>query len=1071
MSYSELQATSNFSFRRGGSHPEELVDQAADLGYDAIAITDRNAFAGIVRAHAIAKERGIKFIPACRLDLLDGASLLAYPTTKASYEWLSALLTLGNLRAEKEKCHLYKRDVYEHAEETLFIIVPPETLNQEFDFEDSFKNDVLEYKQHLAGRVYLGATKYYTGDDAKRLYRLSEMGLPLAATNDVHYHDPARRELQDVVTCVREKCTIYNAGYRLHQNAERHLKQAEEMERLFRNYPEAIKNSQLIAAACNFDLQTLKYKFPKELATSGRTPDEELARLTWQGAKMVYGDHIPKKVCDQLVYELDFIKSVGEANYFLTVEDYVRWARSQGILCQGRGSAANSAVCFCLGITALRPDKYNLLFARFMSPERKEPPDIDVDFEHERREEVIQYIYNKFGRDRAAILPTVTVLHQKGAIRDVGRAMGLSVDTVNKLSSAIWDFSDDGLEEKNLLGLGLDPKDPHLLKVLALTSQLIGFPRQLGQHTGGFVITDDKLSNLCPIFKARMEDRTNIEWNKDDIDALGFLKVDVLGLGMLTCIRKAFDLVKKHYGRDLTLANIPQDDPGVYEMITAADTLGVFQIESRAQMSMLPRMKPTCFYDLVIEVAIVRPGPIQGDMVHPYIRRRNGEEPVEYPSEEIKAILERTLGVPLFQEQAMEIAIVAAGFTPGEADLLRRSMATFKFNGLVSKFEHKLVNGMTGRGYSKEFAQRIFKQLEGFGSYGFPESHAASFALLVYISCWLKRYYPEIFAAALLNSQPMGFYQPDQIVRNAREHGVGILPIDINHSTWDNKLEEKWGEYFALRLGFRQIKGIREEEIQLLMKGRTKPYTSLNELCETGVSVATLERLANADTFRSLGLDRRQALWEVSALKDRPIGLFEGQDSNSKFEPQIQLPLMQPSEHVVQDYATTGLSIKDHPVRFIREKLTLLNVVSTQAANEAENGKLIKVAGKVLVRQRPGTAKGVCFITIEDETDTSNIIVFPQLFDKYHKEIRNSILLMIEGKVQREGAVVHIIAQRCFNYNKLLADLTAVKNTNQPILTLSRADEKDGPFVEHEKRGQAKEARPQDIFHKGRNFK
>lgn len=1069
MSYAELQVTSNFSFRRGGSHPEELVDRAADLGYSAIAITDRNTVAGLVRAYVIARERGIKFIPGVRIDLLDGPSLLAYPTNKTAYGRLSALLTLGNMRAEKEKCYLYKKDLYEHQEGNIFIVVPPSTLDEDFEFELHFKHELSDYKARIA-QLYVAATRYYTGDDSKRLYLLKELGIPLVATNDVHYHSPERRSLQDILTCVREKCTIYNAGYKLHPNAERHLKEPHEMERLFLGYAEALENAKKIADSCNFDLKSLVYEYPHELTPDGHTPEQQLAKLTWAGAHRMYGRTIPAKVKKNLEFELDFITKTGNANYFLTVEDYVGWARDRGILCQGRGSAANSSVCYCLGITSVNPDKFNLLFARFMSEERKEPPDIDVDFEHERREEVIQYIFNKFGRDRAAILPTVTVLHQKGAIRDVGRAMGLSVDTVNRLSAAVWEFTDDWFDEQKISGLGLNPKDPHMLRVLQLTSEMIGFPRQLGQHTGGFVITQGQLSDLCPIFKARMEDRTNIEWNKDDIDALGFLKVDVLGLGMLTCIRKAFTLAKDHYGLDLTLANVPQDDPEVYNMISAADTLGVFQIESRAQMSMLPRMRPNCFYDLVIEVALVRPGPIQGDMVHPYLRRRNGEEAVDYPSDEIKAILERTLGVPLFQEQAMEIAIVAAGFTPAEADLLRRSMATFKFNGLVTKFAQKLIGGMTARGYSQEFAERIFKQLEGFGSYGFPESHAASFALLVYVSCWLKHYYPDVFAAALLNSQPMGFYQPAQIVRNAEEHGVTILPIDVNDSYWDNTLETTNGKFFALRLGFRQIKGLREEEMELLVNGRKRAYTAAHQLCDVGISVATLERLANADAFRSMKMDRRQALWEVAALNDRPIEAFEGQPSNSDYEPQVQLPLMRTSEHVIQDYATTGLSIKGHPVSFIREKLNLFNILTTKQTQTCDDAKLIKVAGLVLVRQRPGTAGGVCFITIEDETGTSNLVIFPKLFDKYRKEIQNARLLMVEGKIQKTETV-HIIVQRCHDYTKLLGNLTAASNDQQPVLTLSRADEKAGPFVPVDKRTQVRTKAPEDFLDKGRNFR
>jgi error-prone DNA polymerase len=1067
MSYVELQVTSNFSFRRGGSHPEELVDQAADLGYEAIGITDRNTFAGVVRAYQVAKDRNIRLIPGVRLDLLDGPSLLAYPTDKEAYARLSALLTLGNLRAEKEKCHISKRDVYAHAEGSFFIIIPPDQITPDFEFELVFTHHVKDYRENLPN-LYLAATKYYTGDDAKRLFLLAELNIPLVATNDVHYHHPNRRELQDVLTCIREKCTISEAGYKLHQNAERHLKEKPEMDRLFRAYPEAIINSRLIADACRFDLKSLKYKYPSELTTDGRTPQQQLTYLTWKGANTFYHNQIPIKVKKAIEDELQIIAELDVPDYFLTVEDYVTWARGQGILCQGRGSAANSAVCFVLGITSVAPDKSNLLFARFLSKERNEPPDIDVDFEHERREEVIQYVYNRFGRDRAAILPTVFMLHYKGAVNDVGRAMGLSVDVVKQLSDAYGQLSDEEITAEQLDTLGLNHKDPHLLKVIELTSLLIGFPRQLGQHTGGFVITDGKLSDLCPIFHARMQNRTNIEWNKDDIDALGFMKVDILALGMLTCIRKAFDLVQSHYGVALTLANIPQDDPKVYEMITAADTLGVFQIESRAQMSMLPRMRPTCFYDLVIEVAIVRPGPIQGDMVHPYIRRRNGEEAVDYPSDEIKSILERTLGVPLFQEQAMELAIVAAGFTPGEADLLRRTMATFKFNGMVSKFEHKLINGMTSRGYTEEYARRIFKQLEGFGSYGFPESHAASFALLVYVSCWLKFYYPEVFAAALLNSQPMGFYQPAQIVRNAREHGVQILPIDVNRSQWDNTLEAKQGRYFALRLGLREINGVRQEEMENLIAGRIKPYTDPHQICDAGVSVATMERLANADAFRSMDLDRRRALWEVSALHDRPVQLMQGQPSESLHEPEVDLPTLRLSEHVVQDYATTGLSIKGHPLSFIRHTLELLHIKTAQVANQTENETVIKTAGLILIRQRPGTAKGVCFITLEDETGTTNLVVFPKLFDKYRKEILNARLLMVEGKVERTQ-VTHIIVRRIFDITKLLGDLTAIRNEKQPVLTLSRADEKASPFIPMDKPLKTQQA--EDAIHKGRNFK
>ena len=1073
--YSELQVTSNFSFLRGASHPEELVEHADALGYTAIAITDRNTFAGIVRAHVAARGKTIRMIPACRLDLLDGPSLLAYPTDQDAYGRLSGLLSLGNLRAEKGDCHLYKADVYEFSKGMKFIAIPPDALTETFEFEAAFQQQLKEYRGALGADLYLAATRSYHGDDAKRLHRLSQLSkrlaVPMAATNDVHYHELTRRELQDVLTCVREKCTIQTAGFRLHQNAERHLKPVDEMQRLFRQYPDALYHTQEIADACRFSLDMLKYVYPEEITSEGRTPQEELTYLTWKGANEQFADHIPDKVKEKIEYELDFMERKNYASYFLTVYDYVRFARSRGILCQGRGSAANSVVCYCLGITSVNPSKFNLLFARFMSDARDEPPDIDVDFEHERREEVIQYIYEKYGRDRAAIVATVTQERHKGAIRDVGKAMGLSVDTIKQLSGSIWKFAGEWFEGKFVQEQGLSPEDAQIRKVLELTEQLMGFPRQLGQHTGGFVITRGKLTDLCPIMNARMEDRTCIEWNKDDIDALGFLKVDVLALGMLTCIRKAFDLAKKHYGLDLTLANVPQDDPAVYDMVCHADTVGVFQIESRAQMSMLPRLKPRCFYDLVIEVAIVRPGPIQGDMVHPYLRRRNGEEAVEYPSKELEEILGRTLGVPLFQEQAMEIAIVAAGFTPAEADGLRRSMATFKAKGLVSQYRKKLVDGMINKGYQEEFALRVFKQLEGFGSYGFPESHAASFALLVYVSCWLKCYYPDVFATAILNSLPMGFYQPAQLVIDARKHGVEVRPVDINYSEWDNMMEELAGKYCAVRLGFRQVSGIREDDIRVLVASRLTNFNSITSLRDAGVQQATLERLADADAFRSLGFDRRQALWEVAALADMPIAIFAGQPSASAAEVQIKLPLMTASEHVVQDYASMALSLKAHPVSFIRDKLRLLHIRSTKELDDVKDGDPVKVAGLVLVRQRPGTAAGVCFITIEDETGFSNLVVFQKLFDKYRKEILQAKLLMVEGKLQREGEVVHVIVKRCYDLSKFLRGLTAVENDHASLLTLSRADERTDPVPGDARVKPVKEVAQMEVFPKGRNFK
>jgi len=1045
MSYTELQVTSNFSFLRGASHPEELITQAAALGHKAMAITDRNTMAGIVRAHASARQNDIRLIPGARIDLLDGPSLLALPTDKDAYGRLSALLTLGNRRAEKGECHLYRTDVYGYTKGIQFIVVPPDTLNELFDFEAAFHGCLAEYREALGDQCHLAATRYYRGDDAKQLYRLSQLArrldIPLVATNDVHYHIAERRQLQDVLTCVREKCTIYNAGFRLHPNAERFMKAIPEMQRLFRQYPGAIAATQTIADACQFSLDSLKYVYPEEITSEGRTPLEELKFLAWQGARQIYGEHVPAKIEANIKHELSFIEQMNYPAYFLTVYDTVRFAREHGILCQGRGSAANSTICYCLGITSVDPTKFDLLFERFISAARNEPPDIDVDFEHERREEVIQYIYQKYGRDRAGIVATVTQVHAKGAIRDVGKAMGLSVDAVDRLSKSIHEL-DEQMNTHAIPQEGFDGQETHLKKVLELTAQYIGFPRQLGQHTGGFVITRGQLTELCPILNARMEDRTNIEWNKDDIDVLGFLKIDILALGMLSAIRRAFDLAKQHYGLDLTLANIPQDDPAIYKMCSHADTIGVFQIESRAQQSMLPRLRPENFYDLVIEVAIVRPGPIQGDMVHPYLRRRNGLEPVEFPSKDLKDILGRTLGVPLFQEQAMKIAIVAGGFTPAEADDLRRSMATFKAQGKVTAFKEKLVSGMIGNGYTEEYALRVFRQLEGFGSYGFPESHAVSFALLVYISAWIKWYYPDVFLCSLLNSQPMGFYGPAQLISCAKDHGVVVRPVDVNLSEWDNTLEEIDGRFHAVRLGFRQVEGIRQEDMLLLIARRSQPYTSVRALQEAGLAPITLEKLADADAFMSAGLDRRAAMWQVAALnktqfqktakgkepgnEGRPLTLFED------FDEAVDLPKMTAAEHVVQDYATMSLSLKGHPVGFVRESLRALGVRTAREHRDLRNGQFIKVAGLVLVRQRPGTASGVCFITLEDETGTYNLVVWGSLFEEYRKQILGARLLMAEGHLQIEGEVIHVVVQRCFNMNVLLGQLTPADEEGAP---------------------------------------
>jgi error-prone DNA polymerase len=1068
MHYTELQVTTNFSFLRGASHPEEMVQQAALLGYTAIAITDVNTLAGIVRAHAAAKKVGIKIIVGCYLQLIDAADVFVYPINLNGYEQLCELLTTGNRRTEKGKCDLYKKDVYQHLKDVIVIVQPPQQLNNLFELEHDFKDTLFEYQQHFGNKLYIAAQRSYNGADAKLLFRLNELAvqlqIPLAATNNVYYHTVARRELQDVLTCIREKCTIHNAGFKLYPNAERYLKSAAEMIRLFRNYPDAVQRTQEIMQACNFSLDELKYEYPEEITSEGRTPQEELTYLTWKGAIDFFGEPLPSKTVKAINHELKFIAEMNYAAYFLTVYDIVKFARSKNILCQGRGSAANSSVCFCLGITSVNPEKFELLFERFLSAARNEPPDIDVDFEHERREEVIQYIYAKYGRERAAIVATVTQQHQKGAVRDVAKAMGLSVDTINKISGVASFFGNETFnKQQTAKEIGLNENDAYLQKVFDLTNQFIGFPRQLGQHTGGFVISRHKLSKLCPVLNARMQNRTCIEWNKDDIETLGFLKIDVLALGMLTCIRKAFDLLLQHYNINMTLATIPHDDPAVYEMICNADTIGVFQIESRAQQTMLPRLRPKCFYDLVIEVAIVRPGPIQGDMVHPYLRRRNGEEKVEFPSKELEEILGRTLGVPLFQEQAMKVAIVAAGFTPTEADQLRRSMATFKAKGMVSDFEKKLINGMTERGYPLEYAKRVFRQLEGFGSYGFPESHAASFAQLVYVSSWIKCHYPDVFAAALLNSLPMGFYQPAQIVIDVEKHGVLVKQPDINFSYWDNTLENAPGEkYKIIRLGFRQIKGLQQDEIAVLLQKRIQPFIDISEVINTHISPAALEKLADADAFRSINTDRRNAQWQL-IIKDRPVAMFEGEKHADANEAAVTLPQMTLPQHVLHDYGSTGLSVKAHPVHFLRDRLTLLHNVTHTSLAQKINGDVVKVTGLVIVRQRPQTAGGIWFITLEDETGFANLVVFPQVKDKFKKEILQSKLLMVQGKLQIEGTVIHILVSHCWNATKMLQVLAgSEKNIAMPAL--SRADEILHPVVIKKKETDAA------VFHGGRNF-
>jgi error-prone DNA polymerase len=949
------------------------------------------------------------------------------------------------------------------------------------------------------GRTFLAGVHYHRGDEPRRLGLLTELGAslnaPLVAVNDVSYHVPERRPLVDVLTCIREKCTLRQAGLKLAVNAERHLKPPAEMARLFKNFPEAIARTLTIAEACSFSLGELKYEYPDEPVPAGKTAQKHLEDLTWTGAqerypKNRYPQGIPDDVRDRLVDELALIARLHYARYFLTVHDVVAFARRQEkeILCQGRGSAANSAVCYCLGITSVNPEKSNLLFARFISENRGEPPDIDVDFEHERREEVIQYIYQRYGRDRAAICSTVVHYRSRRAIREVGKALGLTEDITAALAKTVWG-ENEGVPDDHIRHAGLDPANPAIRQAVALADELIGFPRHLSQHVGGFVLTRERLDETVPISNAAMDERTFIEWDKDDIDTLSLMKVDVLALGMLSCLRRGLDLLRQHYGKDYALATLPQDDPAVYEMLSRADSIGVFQVESRAQMSMLPRLKPQCFYDLVIEVAIVRPGPIQGDMVHPYLRRRDGIDQEHYPSpapahgpaDELKEVLKRTLGVPLFQEQAMQIAITAAKFSPDEADGLRRAMATFRHNGTVHLFRDKFIDGMTARGYDREFAEHCFGQIEGFGEYGFPESHAASFALLVYASSWIKCRYPDVFCAAILNSQPMGFYQPAQLVRDARAHDVEIRAVDVNFSDWDCTLEpaapacgtadskepsppcagRKQGSH-AVRLGFRLVHGLNEDESQKLVAARGNGFSSIERLAAVaGVSRFTIERLAEADAFRSLKLDRRAALWaarrldaiglksavlnlrrhpettaprpakgerpeadrEITAKKDQSLPLLTPHLSDELFpEPEVALPVMALSEHVVEDYVATGLSLKDHPVRFFRNRLTTLGVVRNAAlrGDELRQDSRVTVAGLVLVRQRPGTAQGVIFMTLEDETDIANIIVWPKVFAKNRRTVMSARFLAVRGRLQRAGLVIHVVAQ---NFIDLSAEL------------------------------------------------
>ncbi|HEU4959726.1 MAG TPA: error-prone DNA polymerase [Sphingomonas sp.] len=1081
--YAELVAATNFSFLRGASHPGEMVKSAIALGYAAIGIADRNSVAGVVRAHVALKELREKLGSAITCRLLVGARLVfadgapdivAYPATRFGWGRLTCLLTEGNRQAVKGGCILHFDDLMQHLDDLLLIVLSESSFDPDevipMPEEKQYPREggdpepqrlrlvpwtpasagervLSEVLTRLAAkapdRIWLGATALHRGDDVRRIARLARIaraaGVPMLATNDALYATPEQRPLHDVVTCIRLGTTIGEAGKRLAAHAERHLKHPDEMARLFRNYPEAIAETQRLIERMHFTLDDLRYEYPHEPVPEGWNPQDWLEHLAWQAALERFDYTVPPKMFALLQEEFALIRERDYACYFLTVHDIVRYARGQGILCQGRGSAANSAVCFLLGITSVDPMKYDLLFSRFVSAERNEPPDIDVDFEHERREEVMQYVYRRYGRHRAGIAATVIHYRPKSAVREVGKVLGFSEDVTAQLASTAWGGYEGDVEARRFAESGLDIADPAVARLKGLVGQLIKFPRHLSQHVGGFVLTEDNLDATVPIHNAAMDERTFIEWDKDDIDALGLMKVDVLALGMLTCIRKAFDLMRANGLGNLELDTVPDDDPKVYEMLCDGDSIGVFQVESRAQINMLPRLRPAIFYDLVIQVAIVRPGPIEGDMVHPYLRRRAerraGKITVEYPapspehgpSDELVSVLAKTEGVPLFQEQAMKLAIVAAKFSPEDANRLRRAMATFRNVGTIDQFREKMVGGMVRRGYEQEFAERCFKQIEGFGSYGFPESHALSFARLVYVSAWLKCHHPAVFAAALLNSQPMGFYAPAQIVRDAREKGrVEVREIDVNASAWDNSIEMT-ASAAALRLGFRQIDSFREEWGNAITAARAAgPFDDIESLARrAALPSRALRLLADADAFRSLGLDRRAALWEVRRTPSAELPLFAAARARELgVEPDIALPAMSRAEHVVTDYQTTRLSLKDHPMTFLRPRLAAEGVKTCAEIAAMKSGRRVSAAGLVLIRQRPGKGNAI-FITIEDETGITNIVLWARQFEMWRRPVMASRLMQVEGVVQcSPEKVVHVMATRIIDRTDLLDTLT-----------------------------------------------
>jgi error-prone DNA polymerase len=1039
--FAELVAATNYSFLRGASHPGDMVGRALQLGMKGIGIADRNSVAGVVRAWdalntscteagTTSEEIDFRLVVGARLVFADATpDIIAYPATRFGWGRLTRLLTIGNRRAAKGDCILHFADLIAHAEDLLLIVLA----------DDAHEFLLRRLSDARPGAVWLGAAMAHQGSDQRRLARLKRLaervGIPLLATNDALYATPDDRPLHDVVTCIRESVTIQSAGRLLAANAERHLKPPEEMAHLFWDCPKAVEESLHLLARIQFKLDQLRYEYPHEPVPDGWTPQGWLEHLVMKTANEKHPNGIPPKWQKVLDEEFSLIRKCEYANYFLTVHDIVHFARTQSppILCQGRGSAANSLVCYLLGITPIDPVENNLLFTRFLSEERREPPDIDVDFEHERREEVMQYVYERYGRERAGIAATVIHYRSRSTVREVGKALGLSEDVTARLANTTWGSFENDLEEERYGEAGLTLANPEIARLKAIVDRLLRFPRHLSQHVGGYVLTEGRLDEIVPIHNAAMEDRTFIEWDKDDIDALGLMKVDVLALGMLTCIRKSFDLMRLHGLGDYDLETVPPEDPAVYDMLCKGDSIGVFQVESRAQINMLPRLKPRCFYDLVIEVALVRPGPIEGDMVHPYLRRRNGEEQADlpspgppHPSDELQEVLGRTFGVPLFQEQAMKIAIVAAGFTPDEANGLRRAMATFRNVGTIHRYEAKMVEGMVRRGYKRDFAERCYNQIKGFGSYGFPESHAQSFAKLVYVSAWLKCHHPAVFTCALLNSQPMGFYAPAQLVRDAREHGVEVRPPDINASDYDNLLERTGDGSLAIRLGFRQIDGFQQLWADRLVEARGTSFTHVEQLAQrAGLPSRALRLLGDADACGSIGLKRREALLAVRRTRQGVLPLFAHAEAGELGEePNPDLPAMPLPEEVVTDYQVTRLSLKGHPMQFLRSTFRQEGVLSCARAAKAKNGRIERVAGVVLIRQRPGKGNAL-FITLEDETGITNVLLWARDFERYRREVMAARLMEVEGEIQRsKEGVMHVIARRVFDRSALLSSLT-----------------------------------------------